>query len=114
MCLNLNTGTVATWQFNRGIDFKKNEGGLENIGMSDAIGQDSDIVTALFVDKDMELNRQRMIKMLKVREAMKSEFLVGWYLDRGAECMTFPDLSDQAPQEQVAIPAAQEDESLDF
>lgn len=109
ICMDTKVPGGATWQFNRGVDSKKMDGGLENIGLSDAVGQDSDIVLGLFANKDLELNRERLIRMLKVREAEKADFRVGWNLGNGSDCMTFPDLADA---EEFSID--DDDEPIDF
>ena len=111
LCLDLKVPGVATWQFGRGSDSKKMEGGLEDIGMSDAIGQDADVVLALFANKDLELNRERLVRVIKARESEKTEFKVGWDLSDGPTCQLYQEI---AMPNEISFTDAEDEDDLDF
>lgn len=72
---------IATTQFNRASeDVKIDKVTLSNLGFSDSIGQDADVVLGLFRTKDMELNNEMKIRMLKVREGEPKDFTIQWDL----------------------------------
>jgi replicative DNA helicase len=74
---------IATTQFNRATDETRVERvTLSNIGFSDSLGQDSDIVLGLFRTRDMELNNEMLVRMLKVREGQPVDFSLLWDLRR--------------------------------
>ena len=51
---------------------------LENIGYSRAIGQDSDVVLALFQDAQMREDREMKVKVLKQREGILGYVMMNW------------------------------------
>lgn len=72
---------VATTQFNREAEVAKfDQVNLAMLGFSDSIGQDASNVIGLFRNKDMELNKEMYIRMLKVREGEPKDFMVNWDL----------------------------------
>ncbi len=74
---------VATTQFNRMADEAKvgmDQVNLAMLGFSDSIGQDADIVIGLFRNKDMMLNREMYVRMLKLREGEPVDFTLQWDL----------------------------------
>lgn len=74
---------IATTQFNRAADETRVERvTLSNIGFSDSLGQDSDVVLGLFRTRDMELNDELLVRMLKVREGEPKDFHLHWDLHR--------------------------------
>ena len=78
---------LATTQFNRAADeIRMDKVTLSNLGFSDSIGQDADVVLGLFRTRDMELNNEMMVRMLKVREGEPKDFTLMWDL----RSMRFP------------------------
>lgn len=57
---------------------KKTGPELDNIGYSSAIGQDSDVVLALFRDEQMLEDKESCIKVLKQREGETGNVMVNW------------------------------------
>lgn len=78
-----NLPIIATTQFNRATDERRIERvTLANIGFSDSLGQDADVVIGQFRTRDMELNNELMIRILKCREGAGNDFTVTWDLHR--------------------------------
>lgn len=76
-----NIPIVATTQFNRAADsISMDKVTLSNLGFSDSIGQDADVVLGLFRTKDMEMNNELAVRMLKVREGEPNDFTLLWDL----------------------------------
>lgn len=74
---------IATTQFNRATeDIAINKVTLASLGFSDSIGQDADVVLGMFRTKDMEMNNEMKIRMLKVREGEPKDFTLTWDLHR--------------------------------
>lgn len=95
---------VATTQFNRAVDdIRPEKVTLSNIGFSDSLGQDADVVIGLFKTKDMELNNEMMFRFLKLREGEPVDFVIMWDLQR----MEFKTLD--VSEDELYI-----DEELDF
>lgn len=57
---------------------KKTGPELDNIGFSSAIGQDSDVVMALFRDEEMIEDKEIKAKILKQREGVMGNVLLNW------------------------------------
>lgn len=74
--------TVATAQFNRNVKKGSMQSGTENIGHSDAIGQDSDNVFGLFRDSDMIEAKQMQLSILKVRDGVPRDIVIDWDFER--------------------------------
>jgi replicative DNA helicase len=76
-----NVPIIATTQFNRASeDVKIDKVTLSNLGFSDSIGQDADVVLGLFRTKDMEMNQEMKVRMLKIREGEPKDFTIQWDL----------------------------------
>lgn len=76
-----NVPIIATTQFNRASEgVKIDKVTLSNLGFSDSIGQDADAVLGLFRTKDMEMNNEMKVRMLKVREGEPKDFTLQWDL----------------------------------
>lgn len=74
-----NLPIIVTTQFNRMAEEVKFEKvTLAQIGFSDSIGQDSDIVLGMFQTQDMRLNNEMLIRPLKVREGEPLDFRLFW------------------------------------
>lgn len=74
---------IATTQFNRAADeVKMDKVTLSNLGFSDSIGQDADVVLGLFRTRDMEMNNEMRVRMLKIREGEPKDFTLHWDLRR--------------------------------
>lgn len=81
----LDIPSFSTWQFNReaakSIKGKKGaaeEVGLENIGMTDAVGQLSSVVLGLMQEKSVETLNSRTIDVLKGRDGETGKFRINW------------------------------------
>jgi len=84
-------------------DIRPEKATLSNIGFSDSLGQDADVVIGLFKTKDMELNNEMMFRFLKLREGEPVDFVIMWDLQR----MEFKTLD--VSEDEIYI-----DEELDF
>jgi len=74
---------VATTQFNRLTDeLRMDKVTLANLGFSDSIGQDADVVLGLFRTQDMRANNEMRVRMLKIREGEPKDFTLNWDLHR--------------------------------
>lgn len=102
---DLEIPTVASWQFNRDVmkkDKKKGQKvGVEDIGMSDAIGQVSSVVLGLMQEEGVETIQSRLVEVLKGRNGETGQFRINWDFTT----MNFDEVSEK-PQ--------QAGESLDF
>jgi replicative DNA helicase len=88
LAAKLRLPVVASFQFNRDADKKikkkdkdgnqKEEVGLEDIAHSDAIGQISSLVLALFEEETPETLHQRRVDVLKGRSGEKGVFRCAW------------------------------------
>jgi replicative DNA helicase len=92
---------VCSWQFSRDAAKKKLKGklahqqqqaGLEDIGYTDAIGQVSSVVLALFEEESVETVGQRRIEIIKGRNGEKGRFRTRWDWIR----MRFDELVDES------------------
>ncbi|MBO8161069.1 MAG: hypothetical protein H0Z24_05485 [Thermosipho sp. (in: Bacteria)] len=75
---------------------KKTGPELDNIGYSRAIGEDSDVVLALFQDEQMREDREMKIKVLKQREGVLGNVLLNWDFTR----MNFDPIYSTVSQEE--------------
>jgi replicative DNA helicase len=89
LALHYNIPVIGTTQFNRGVSEKAEEAELGNIGFADAIGQDADVVVGLIRTKDMKLNNELQISVLKSREGDTPTFRHRFDL----ETMSFDDMN---------------------
>lgn len=81
----LDIPSVCSWQFNRdAVGKKKGKGagvevaGLENIGMSDAIGQLSSIVISMMQEESVETMESRLLTLLKGRDGETGQWRINW------------------------------------
>lgn len=73
--------TFASWQFSREATKKakkEEKVGLEDIGMSDAIGQCSSIVLGLFQEESVETMYRRLVDVMKGRNGEVGQFPINW------------------------------------
>ncbi len=76
--------TLASWQFSREAakKAKKDEKiGLEDIGMTDAIGQCSSVVLGLFQEESVETMYRRLVDVMKGRSGEIGQFSIHWDFD---------------------------------
>lgn len=78
--------SFASWQFNRDAVKKKagqkgDTAGLENIGMSDSIGQLSSIVISLMQEESVETLETRLLTLLKGRDGEMGSWSINWLFD---------------------------------
>lgn len=69
-----------SWQFNRGGS-KDKGGSTEDVGLTDVLSQDSDIMFELKRTQDMELNKRTSIGSIKTRDCAPFDFLIQWDFD---------------------------------
>lgn len=82
----LDVPSFSTWQFNRdavkGKNGKKEEktqqATLEDIGMTDAVGQLSSVVLGLMQERSVETLNSRTIDVLKGRDGETGKFRINW------------------------------------
>lgn len=82
----LNRPSFTSWQFNREAVAKNKgnnrgettEAGLENIGMTDAVGQLASVVLGLMQQKSVETLNSRTIDILKGRDGETGRFKIHW------------------------------------
>jgi replicative DNA helicase len=93
---DLNMSAFCSWQFNRVASQKQKkgteQGDLEDIGYSDAIGQISSIVLGLFQEDSVETLKERKIRILKGRSGEVGQFSIGWDFMNMDFSQTFPTL----------------------
>lgn len=74
--------TTVSWQFSRSAaPGKKKKGekpGLEDIGYTDSIGQDSSLVAGISQPESLETYQQREVDILKGRNGEQGKFLTYW------------------------------------
>lgn len=101
----IEAATFASWQFTRDSlkkDVKKGQKvGVEDIGMSDSIGQVSSVALGLLQEEGVETINKRKITVMKGRNGEVGSFEVQWLFDT----MNF----DQVPEE-----ASSEKKTLEF
>lgn len=81
----LDIPSVCSWQFNRdAVNKKKGKGGnsetagLENIGMTDAIGQLSSVVISMLQEESVETMQRRCLTLLKGRDGETGQWSINW------------------------------------
>lgn len=83
----LDIPSICSWQFNRDAVNKKKGGnqkqgvetaGLENIGMTDAIGQLSSIVISMLQEESVETMESRVLTLLKGRDGESGQWRINW------------------------------------
>ena len=82
--LQYNVPIVASHQFNRDVDMNDpNTITLENIGISDVLAWNSDVVLALIQTDEMREEKEMGIRPLKIRDGMaRDDVLVNWDFNR--------------------------------
>jgi len=109
-CSNQEAMAFCSWQFNREASKKQkkgkgDQGGLEDIGYSDAIGQISSIALSLYQEDGIETLKERKVKVLKGRNGEVGQFSIAWDFT----AMTFKQLNP-APEEAVKVFEEPQDE----
>jgi len=82
-CTDQEMMAFCSWQFNREASKKQKKSGsdhgdLEDVGYTDAIGQISSIVVALFQEDSVETMKYRKIQVLKGRNGEIGQFSIFW------------------------------------
>jgi replicative DNA helicase len=82
-CTDLGVMAFCSWQFNREATKKQKkgqgeQGDLEDIGYSDAIGQISSIALSLFQEDSIETLKQRKVQVMKGRNGEVGQFSIAW------------------------------------
>lgn len=82
-CTDLETMAFCSWQFNREASKKQkkgkgDQGDLEDIGYSDAIGQISSIALSLFQEDSVETMKHRKVQVMKGRNGEVGQFSIAW------------------------------------
>lgn len=98
--------TFVTTQLNRGAADK--EGELQDIGYTDAFGQDGDIVVSLHQTKDMKDDKLMSLNLLKYREGGLDSIQINWDFEK----MDFSEVPRAPSQAQQDAEAATEECSI--
>jgi replicative DNA helicase len=82
-CTDLEMMAFCSWQFNREASKKQKkgkgeQGDLEDIGYSDAIGQISSIAVSLFQEDSVETLKHRKVQVMKGRNGEVGQFSIAW------------------------------------
>lgn len=82
-CTDLEMMAFTSWQFNREASKKQkkgkgDQGDLEDIGYSDAIGQISSIALSLFQEDSVETMKYRKVQVMKGRNGEVGQFSIAW------------------------------------
>lgn len=82
-CTDLEIMAFCSWQFNREASKKQKkgkgeQGDLEDIGYSDAIGQISSIALSLFQEDSVETMKTRKVQVMKGRNGEVGQFSIAW------------------------------------
>lgn len=82
-CTDLEMMAFCSWQFNREASKKQkkagaDQGDLEDIGYSDAIGQISSIALSLFQEESIETMKTRKVQVMKGRNGEVGQFSIAW------------------------------------
>ena len=82
-CTDVEMMAFCSWQFNREASKKQkkgkaDQGDLEDIGYSDAIGQISSIALSLFQEDSVETMKQRKVQVMKGRNGEVGQFSIAW------------------------------------
>lgn len=96
-----NTTTIASWQFSREQSKKSKKSGkqetdLEDIGLSDTIGQVSSVVLAFTQEEGIETLTRRRIRLMKGREGEVGQFSISWLFNTMDFDQVDPPLSGEA------------------
>lgn len=82
-CTDNDMTVFCSWQFNRVASQKQKkgtgeQGDLEDIGYTDAIGQISSIALSLFQEDSIETMKERKVKVMKGRNGEVGQFSIAW------------------------------------
>lgn len=77
VAMRLNIPVFAVWQFNRSSE-KQDSPGLDNINLTDAVGQDSDVVLGVDAKREDLDRHERKILTLKNREGGTPNFFINF------------------------------------
>lgn len=82
-CTDQEMMAFCSWQFNREASKKQkksgaDQGDLEDIGYSDAIGQISSIALALYQEESIETMKTRKVSVMKGRNGEVGQFSIAW------------------------------------
>lgn len=94
-CTDQEMMTFCSWQFNREASKKQkkgDQGDLEDIGYSDAIGQISSIALSMYQEESVETMKERKVRILKGRNGEVGQFTIAWDF----QTMTFHQIMDEA------------------
>jgi len=69
---------AITAQFNKQVNLKSLRAGMENVGLSDRLPQNADVILALFRNQDHLTDKTMLVRLLKNREDELVEFLLNW------------------------------------
>lgn len=103
-CTDLGLMAFCSWQFNREATKKQKkgqgeQGDLEDIGYSDAIGQISSIALSLFQEDSIETMKQRKIQVMKGRNGEVGQFTIAWDFTQMSFHQVFPPIGPAIVQE---------------
>lgn len=106
-CTDLEVMAFCSWQFNREATKKQkkghgDQGDLEDIGYSDAIGQISSIALSLFQEDSVETMKQRKVQVMKGRNGEVGQFSIAWDFVGMTFHQTNPPLTKDAKVEESA------------
>ena len=102
-CTDLEMMAFCSWQFNREASKKQKkgkgeQGDLEDIGYSDAIGQISSIALSLFQEDSVETMKQRQVQVMKGRNGEVGQFSIAWDFTGMSFHQTNPPLTPMIPE----------------
>jgi len=94
-CTDLEIMAFCSWQFNREASKKQKkgkgeQGDLEDIGYTDAIGQISSIALSLYQEDSVETMKQRKIQVMKGRNGEVGQFSIAWDFTQMSFAQTDP------------------------
>lgn len=105
-CTDQEVMSFCSWQFNREASKKQKkghgeQGDLEDIGYSDAIGQISSIALSLFQEDGIETMKQRKVQVMKGRNGEVGQFSIAWDFISMSFQQTNPPVNPQTKVEET-------------
>jgi Replicative DNA helicase len=105
-CTDQELMAFCSWQFNREATKKQKkghgeQGDLEDIGYSDAIGQISSIALSLFQEDSVETMKSRKVQVMKGRNGEIGQFSIAWDFTSMSFHQTNPPLSPAAKVDEM-------------
>jgi hypothetical protein len=91
-------------QFNRKVNMKKMQAGTESIGLADRLGQNADVIAALFRNADCDLKKEAVLKMLKNRDGALIDLTIEWDFEKMSFAEKNVALSGVSPASGAAAP----------